>query len=107
VEKNRKNKMKTRTSLLDCVESKVIWDYRNKCEFTFGFDKNEERSVGFRIGRYKDKTIQVFFGFIFCQEICIFFIGRVSREGAPVNARHTISFTGNCRFYQKFEICTI
>ena len=33
--------------------------YRNKCEFTFGTNGKEEREVGFRIGRYKDQTVQV------------------------------------------------
>ena len=33
--------------------------YRNKCEFTFGTNGKDEREVGFRIGRYKDQTVQV------------------------------------------------
>ena len=45
--------------MLECIESAVIWDYRNKCEFTFGYNGEKDRSVGFRIGRYKDSTVQV------------------------------------------------
>merc|ERR1712130_471543 len=44
---------------LSCVGAEVIWDYRNKCELTFGYDGEGKRSAGFRIGKYKDKTIQV------------------------------------------------
>ena len=33
--------------------------YRNKCEFTFGFNGQKEKTIGFRTGRYKDGTIQV------------------------------------------------
>lgn len=42
-----------------CVKADVTHDYRNKTELTFGLNSEGERMAGFRIGRYRDKTVQV------------------------------------------------
>ena len=44
---------------MPCLEADRRDGYRNKCEFTFGLNGKGERSVGFRTGRYKDRTLQV------------------------------------------------
>jgi len=41
------------------MPAEQIRAYRNKCEFTFGFNGKKEKTIGFRTGRYKDGTIQV------------------------------------------------
>ena len=42
-----------------CIKADVTHDYRNKTELTFGLNSEGERMAGFRIGRYRDKTVQV------------------------------------------------
>lgn len=41
------------------MPAEQIQAYRNKCEFTFGFNGQKAKTIGFRTGRYKDGTIQV------------------------------------------------
>lgn len=40
--------------LLDCVESPVLDGYRNKCEFTIAEGPDGAKTVGFRLGSYKE-----------------------------------------------------
>ncbi|XP_074636247.1 tRNA (uracil-5-)-methyltransferase homolog A-like isoform X1 [Acropora palmata] len=40
--------------LLDCVESPVLDGYRNKCEFTIAEGPDRAKTVGFRLGSYKE-----------------------------------------------------
>ncbi|OQS03270.1 tRNA (uracil-5-)-methyltransferase [Thraustotheca clavata] len=39
--------------------SPILEGYRNKCEFTFGYDINKKPVVGFRIGMYKEGVVAV------------------------------------------------
>lgn len=46
--------------LVDYIPSPAIDNYRNKCEFSIGYDRNEKNSmVGFRLGDYKSGSNEV------------------------------------------------
>ncbi|RNA09498.1 tRNA (uracil-5-)-methyltransferase -like protein [Brachionus plicatilis] len=46
--------------LIETVPSPVIDDYRNKCEFTIGYNEDESKTVvGFRLGEYKTGSSEV------------------------------------------------
>ncbi|XP_031570471.1 tRNA (uracil-5-)-methyltransferase homolog A-like [Actinia tenebrosa] len=40
--------------LLPCIESPVVDGYRNKCEFTIAEGPDGDKTVGFRVGSYRD-----------------------------------------------------
>ncbi|KAJ3178750.1 tRNA methyltransferase 2 [Geranomyces variabilis] len=45
--------------LLEVMPSPVLYHYRNKCEFTFGWNEAGEKVAGFLCGAYKDGVVTV------------------------------------------------
>ena len=43
----------------ECLKADAVYGYRNKCEFSYGRDEENEKMVGFRVGRYVDQNLTV------------------------------------------------
>jgi len=49
----------TACAIEEIISSPVTSGYRNKCEFTIGFDAEEKLAVGFRLGGFKNGSVTV------------------------------------------------